>query len=377
MKDQATVDKAAATRQQTLIANERLLIEQGYERVVSNLLNNHNIILLNSLEDYIGTQTRPTMDFKCSSCGLEWSQRYDHAHYPECRSCHPLSTEKSYKSKQELAVLDFIKDNYSGIVLSGDRRLINPFEVDIVIPDLKIAIEYCGLYWHSENSSGKGYSYHENKMLKLKDKGYRLLTIFSDEWEQHQDLVKKKLLSILGLNVDRIYARKTKVKQIDRKIAAIFINEYHIQGAPIKLPICYGLYEEQELVAVMTFRKGDDNKHQYLLNRFCSSKHIIGGASKLMKAFIKDFNPQSIYSFADLRWSVGDMYFKLGFEHISDVPPMQTYVFKYVSREHKLKMSKYKLDPNTTKTEWEVLQENGYDRIWDCGKMKFSWKIIK
>jgi hypothetical protein len=38
----------------------------------------------------------------------------------------------------------------------------------------------------------------------------------------------------------------------------------------------------------------------------------------------------------------------------------------------KSKLVSYGFDSN--KTEWEIMQERGFDRIWDCGNMKFSYK---
>lgn len=83
-------------------------------------------------------------------------------------------------------------------VIENDRTLIYPKELDIVIPDKKIAIEYCGLYWHSEKM-GKDKNYHLNKLKACQDIGYKLITIFEDEWLYRNDIVRNILMSTLDI----------------------------------------------------------------------------------------------------------------------------------------------------------------------------------
>ena len=81
-------------------------------------------------------------------------------------------------------------------------------------PELKVGIEYNGLYWHSEEM-GKDRNYHFNKSLECYDKGIRLIHVFEDEWLYKQDIVKSKIKHILGLNTnERVYARKCYIKEV-------------------------------------------------------------------------------------------------------------------------------------------------------------------
>ena len=112
--------------------------------------------------------------------------------------------------------------------------------------------------------------------------------------------------------------------------------------------------------------------------RFCSSKNVIGGASKLLSYFIKQYKPKKIISYADRRWSDGNLYKKIGFNLVRHTD-ISYYYFKpgYAIRYHRFGFRKNILskklvlfDPQLT--EWQNMQLNGYDRIWDCGNLKYE-----
>lgn len=346
-----------------------VLFKNNFRKFVVSLRDNFGVEPLMTEDEYKGVATRPLIRFKCCDCGDEFDKRFDYGAVPICKICHP--TEVRFESREEVAVREFIESIYSGPVKSRDRSLINPYELDIVLPEKRIAIEYCGLYWHSDRSQ-KSWKYHETKMKMAESKGYRLITIFSDEWLQKQDIVKSKLLAIIGGSEKGLGARKCDLRVVDYKDAKDFHDSFHIQGSPRKLGTSVGLYYQETLVALASFvLKGDKSE----LIRFSSSRQVIGGCSKIINFYKKNIADKTIVSFADLRWSKGDMYKSIGFVETGRVPPMQSYVLNYTDRFHKLAFKKNKINPhNLDKTEWQIMQENGYDRIWDCGKIKFELK---
>lgn len=114
--------------------------------------------------------------------------------------------------------------------------------------------------------------------------------------------------------------------------------------------------------------------------RFCCKQgyHIPGAAGKLLKYFEKTYSPKSLVTYADKRWSSGNIYYKLGFNFIRNSPPNYWY-FKdrtdvLLSRvnfqKHKLKDKFEKFDP--LKSEVKNMKDNGYYRIFDCGNMVFE-----
>jgi hypothetical protein len=108
-----------------------------------------------------------------------------------------IQTKLHYSSFEERQVLEFIQSIYKGEIITNDRTIIKPMELDIYLPELKLAIEYCGLYWHSEKQ-GKGKYYHLNKLIKCQEQGIDLITIFSDEWIINQEEYKDKLVQIIN-----------------------------------------------------------------------------------------------------------------------------------------------------------------------------------
>jgi hypothetical protein len=162
------------------------------------------------------------------------------------------------------------------------------------------------------------------------------------------------------------------------------LNKYHIQGED-KSKIHLGLHYKNRLVAVMTFAKLrkvlalEHKEGSYELSRFAAINHfvIVGGADKLLKYFERTYHPKAITSYADRRWSQGDVYYKLGFklDHIS--PPSYWYTKDYYHRIYRFNFRKNVLqtklpnfDPNLS--EWENMKNHKYDRIWDCGNLVFT-----
>jgi hypothetical protein len=288
-----------------------------------------------------------------------------------CRSC---ST-----SKPENEIAEFIK-SCNVVYKQRDRTLIHPLEIDILIPSHSLAIEYCGLFWHSDVGGHKNSKYHQHKMQLCAAKNYKLLTIFGDEWDNKRDVVKSIIRNNLGLTGTKIYARNCSIKFISIGEGVQFLQNNHlIEKSPTGASIFVGAYHNNILVSVMTFSKSKSrikNKMPgaYELSRFCSLQNynVVGIASRLLKYFETHIEWTVISSLADRRWSNGDVYTKLGFTQVSIVEPKYSYLTNnYKERKHRFS---YRKRPNESKdkTEWELRQAEGLDRIWDCGNLKFE-----
>ena len=156
-----------------------------------------------------------------------------------------------FQSAGEKQVADFVQSLGVDVVLNS-RSIISPKEIDIYIPAFNLAIEYCGIYWHSEQQ-GKDKWYHYNKWRECKDNNIQLLTIFEDEWLDKQQQVKQKILSLLGKDCDEVvYARNTKLIFISSTTKNSFLEKTHIQGSgPGSINI--GLEYNGNLIACMSF----------------------------------------------------------------------------------------------------------------------------
>ena len=286
----------------------------------------------------------------------------------------PLCNTNS--SQQEKEIYDFIYDSFSyKNLIKRDKSLIHPYEVDVYIPDKNIAIEYNGLYWHSE-SQGKHSLYHYNKWKECKEKGIQLITICEDEWIYKQDIVKRMLAYKLNeFHDDKIYARNTRFQEIDKDLAESFFNLYHIQGYK-RCSIYYGLYHNDHLVAVSGWTK---NKNALYLDRYATSQPVVGGMGKLLKygkRYAVEQGYDRIVTFADHCVSNGNLYEKLGFAYDGEIAPDYKYVVKG-KRVHKFNYRKkrFREDPDLLYedglTEKQLAVLNGLERIWDCGKTRY------
>lgn len=332
-----------------------------------------------SVTEFFGFNKGINYKFQCKKCLNIFENNYMGVC---CYKCNPLP-----RSDIENELKDYIQTIYTGIIKCNCRKEFdNKFEVDILIPEKNLAIELNGNYYHSELSGGKHKKYHLYKTLACERLGIKLIHIFEDEWRDKQEIVKLKIKHMLGENVNnKIFARKCQIKTISFDDIFKFLNTYHIQGGD-KSSIRLGLFYNNNLVSVMTFgglRKAMGYKKEkgvYELIRFSSSTNVIGGASKLLSHFVKNYNPVKIISYADRRWSNGNLYEKIGFRKISNGTPNYWYINKnnYLKRIHRFNFRKDQLskklqnfDPNLT--EWENMKNNGWDRIWDCGSLKYEF----
>jgi len=284
-----------------------------------------------------------------------------------------------FKSIEEKEVVDFIKDlGITNIIENSRSVLASGKELDIYLPDYNIAIEYNGVYWHHDDIDHITRSYHYNKYKECKDLGIQLITIFSPYWKSKKSIVKKFLINKLKLTDTKVYARKCIIHPVTSKECKDFLDETHILGytpASIRL----GLYYNGELVSLMTFSKSrvaiGKEEEGYELVRYATSKCVTGGASRLLKHFMKTYSLGRVVSYSDNEWSDGNLYKILGFKLEKEVPPSYWYIKPREERMyHRFTFSKQKLvkkgfDKNLT--EKQITKQIGLLKVWDCGKLKW------
>jgi hypothetical protein len=354
-----------------------------YDKLIDSDRLKGKFIPLFTREEYKGVNA-DKYKFKCLKCGSEVLSDLGGGKIPRCLTCHPLIASGE-QSIIERDLVDYVR-KFGFDIKVQNRSAIFPLELDIYIPEKNLAIEMDGLYWHSE-LNGKDKNYHLNKTKVCKANGIRLIHIFEDEWNYKTQIVKNRLKHILGKTPYRIYARKCKIRDISVAVKNKFLLKYHIQGED-RSRIYLGAFYKERLVAVMTFstlRKAMGNKNiegEWELCRFCTLGNfsIIGIADKMFKHFINSHKPSKVISYADLRWSEGGLYEKLGFylSHLSQ--PNYWYTKDYWTRAHRFNFRKDVLvdklsifDPQIS--EWENMIKNEWDRIWDCGNFIYVWQI--
>ncbi len=296
-------------------------------------------------------------------------------------------SKNRFVSKYEHEIQEFLKKN--NVKFECNRHILIGKEIDILVEDKKIGIEFDGLKFHTEFFGRKSHNYHLEKTLKCNKKGYGLIHIFEDEFVKHKEIVLSKISHILGLNgnLPKIYARDKKciIRDIYSNDAKIFLNENHIQGF-VSSTVYLGAFYDGILIAVMTFKNGSINGNGWELTRFATNINYqcVGLGGKLFSHFIKTYSPTLVISFADRRWTVdinNNLYTKLNFKIEKIGRPVFRYynerVDKY-TRYHKMSFNKQSLSKKygypITMTELEMMKDLGYDRIWDCGLIKYVYK---
>lgn len=293
---------------------------------------------------------------------------------------------KLSRSKYEDELCNFLKELKVNF-LPNHKKF--GFDLDIYLPDNNLAIEFNGLYFHSEYAGGKTEFYHVNKTKKCENLGIQLIHIFEDEWVNKKEIVISRLRNILGKTENILYARKCEIKEIDYQIESKFIDENHIQGSLTNAKVKLGLFHQDELVSVMTFGKPrislgnkDSKEGIWELQRFCNKigYSVVGGASKLFTYFEKKFNPNKVETFADRRWTSNvkdSLYDELGFIKTKITEPNYWYLVENMKRSSRFAFTKKEIlrkfkNANPDLSEWKNMIELGFDRIWDCGSLKYE-----
>jgi hypothetical protein len=283
-------------------------------------------------------------------------------------------------SAPEVEIVEYIKQLNADVEISS-KKIIPPYEIDIFLPKQNCAIEVNGIYWHSE-LKGKDKNYHLNKTTMCEHKGIQLIHILDIEWLEKTHIVKSKIANMLQKNIS-VFARKCTVQEISSVESKMFLNQNHLQ-ASCNSQVKLGLFYQDQLISVMTFGKSRfSKKYQWEMVRFCTKigYHAVGGASKMFLYFVKHYDPQSVVSYADRRWSNGNLYEKINFEFSHNSAP--NYYYFHNSNpscvENRIKYQKHKLKKifdhvDMSKTEWEIMKQNNYNRFWDCGNKVYTWK---
>lgn len=361
------------------IANK--IVYKSNETKIKNILNDNKDILEINYEDnyYL---------IKCNSCNSNFTitphmfTMRTKSNTTICTKCNSIDSKTS---GCENMLLEYIKTIYDGDIISNSKKVIYPYELDIFLPDLKIAFEFNGLYWHSNVFKEKNY--HKVKSDLCEKNGIQLVHIWEDDWSNKNDIVKSIINNKLQKINNKIFARNCEIKIVnDNSIIRKFLNENHLQGF-VASSIKIGLFYNDELVSLMTFggcRKIMNSKNidnEYELIRFCNKLNtvVVGGASKIFKFFISEFRPNSIVSYADRSYSNGNLYESLGFDFLNKTEPNYYYIVNGI-RVYRFKFRKdvlVKQGYDKNKSESEIMLERGINKIYNAGNLKYFINFTK
>lgn len=271
---------------------------------------------------------------------------------------------------------------------------INNNFYDFLINSKNIVIEINPNYTHTvagNHFNGFQYNkkyetYHIDKTNNAVSHGFHCIHIW--QWDDVY-----KILQFLK-SKQKLYARKLQLREVATKQEVNnFLNQNHLQGSCRGNIISIGLYQNEELIQVMTFGKPRYNKnYEWELLRLCSRAdcYIVGGAERLFKYFIRKYNPNSIISYCDVSKFTGDVYERLGFKLKEQTKPQKVWGLAQNFKSNKNHITdnllrQYgfdrlvgsKLNPpeiygKGTNNE-QLMLEHGWLPIYDCGQKVFKY----
>jgi len=293
--------------------------------------------------------------------------KYGHAVYTQCEEY--LATHDRFKSKAE----DEISSFFNNLGFHTRKRREGGVELDIYIEELNLAIEYNGAYWHS--SLFKEKDYHLKKTEFCHEEGIKLIHIFDHEWENKRSQVLDFLLSKTN-KFERIHARKCASIVLDRSSANAFLDKNHIQGGARGAQLYLGLQHEGELVSVAAFGKHHRQTDVMVMKRFASKcgSVVVGGLGKLSKLGSVTLG-QDIISWCDRRWSDGKSYQSAGWIPEAILEPSYFYIKNGRYACSKQARRKNAVNTPVGMTEREHAAQDGFFRVYDCGKIRFRYKV--
>jgi hypothetical protein len=260
---------------------------EEYKKLGNEIHNNKYNYELVSIKDF------PKANIICPIHGifeLCFRQHVKGQQCPECGSAYSTSLAENQ-------IKEFIKNNYEKQVFKS-KKIIKNKEIDIFLPEEKIAFEYNGLYWHSENKIDKNYHIQKTKLCEKQN--IHLIHIFEDEYKYCKEIVLFKILKILNKTV-KIDSDSLFISNIKKEITKKFLklNNFYFD---LNTDVNLGLFDKNELIAVLLFKKLNNNNYE--LVSVCEKKEIsiINGVEKLFNHFLINYKPKKIICFLDRNW---------------------------------------------------------------------------
>ena len=242
-------------------------------------------------------------------------------------------------------------------------------EIDFYIKDYNIGIEINDISTHNSlNPSLHTYkdpSYHLNKTLLARDQDIRLIHIW--EWELRNtnewDKVSRWLLDLFNTNKYNIYSSMCEYKIVDNTIEEKeFLDNYNLYGYT-KSDICIGLYYNNKLIQLMSFKKSSNTNYTLELLRYSTKYGYIvkNGYRLLFDNILKsDSSIEGIVGYLDISKETNEVYTELGFSKINDVIDPRV-ILCNKDLDHFIDTT------STNEYEYNDLIDLGYIPIYDCG----------
>lgn len=344
----------------------RNTLQSGFTRIMNNLYVDK--ILPNfTIDEYHGVGEKE-YKFKCLGCNTELTATLLGDDKPICYVCNPLSVKNNGMSKPHYEIYQFIKSIYDDDILVNNRKIIQPYELDIYLPKLNIAFEINGEYHHREDA--KGQFYHKMKFDRSSKIGINLFQFWVHEWEHNSSSIKSFISKKLNL-INNEVLKNTTIKEIDYKIALSFISDNHFKKFADALETSYiGLLHNDTILTIMGFTNiGEKN---YKIEYYYLNNTDYHHEEELLNYFNNKNNPDRALFSIDNRIATS-LVDKINCEKLGSINPSYFLIHINSGSIENLSYLNHKtFDPSLT--EYENIKNNGYDRVWDCGQTVWEWR---
>lgn len=338
---------------------------------VSTRFESNQFEFLGDVGDYRNNVTK--FPFKCNDCGYE---QFMTLHAFE-RGMLCIGCQNSKVSKAQLEIYEFINSRVPARL--ADREAIGPLELDVYVPGKRFAVEYNGLYYHSEAFRKVDPKAHSRKQKLCQDSGISLFQVFEDEWLKKKEIIESMILHRLGLSESKIHGRNcviglsTPSKEINK-----FLESSHLEGVGGRYNVAFTLHNGEELVAALTLRKPLSKIHSGLIEvaRFAVKKNttIPGGMSRLVakaSQWAKENEFTGLMTYLDQRLGAVMTYESCGFKFIKETPPR----FWWASLKEMKRYPRQKFKATSNLTEGEVALKENVCKIYGCKNSFFMLKF--
>lgn len=206
--------KALQTMAKKSVEEKEKSLKKQIETHYENFLNRFKEkIKLHNVE-YIRTEPNKLIVLKCKTCGF--MMVHSRITYNNIirfnRTFCPICNDKFKNSKGEKELFNFINNNYSLEIQRNNRKLLNGKELDLYLPDKKLAFEFNGTYWHMDDRFYKStdfnkpknktakeiWEYDKNKCILAESLGIKVIVIKQYDWENNRLETEEYIKSLLN-----------------------------------------------------------------------------------------------------------------------------------------------------------------------------------
>ena len=298
------------------------------------------------VSELVYVKSSANVTLKCNKCGRTFTMEANHLLRSNGCPYHHFN-----KSVGEEEIASYVKSLSNDVITNSKNILSNHGELDIYVPKYKFAIEYNGLYWHSDVKKGNP-KYHLSKTLECEKEGISLFHVFEDEWIDKPTIVKSIIRYHLHTIADKVYAKNCTTKEIHKEEMIAFLATNSLYGKEIAERY-YGLFDENEMVYGIGIDL-DDNSQLIRIGICCPivNKIVVGGLSKLIKYAIRQLHPTKVVVEADRRMGLPSIFENIGFVRKAETEP--SYWYTDSSKRYSTPLN------------------NKCHKIYDCGKIIYE-----